>query len=100
MSYSKPKISIMHRFYAKFPPGIDREEYNRKKLDAFKDEDKKKEDPEEKWRRLFAILSFWIQTHKKVSYNKISSLVSDENVSVDTSYIGKIAREHGKRDKE
>ena len=39
LSYYKPKLPHTYRFYAKFPPTINRKEYNDKKLNAFRQND-------------------------------------------------------------
>jgi len=41
MSYNKPRNTHTYRFFSKLPPTIDYDEYSKKKLDAFRDLDKK-----------------------------------------------------------
>ena len=39
MAYNRPNIRTTYRFYGKYPPTIKKEEYIKKKLEAFKDID-------------------------------------------------------------
>lgn len=72
LSYSRPRIAMSYRFYGKFPPTINRERYLVKKLRAFREENKKEQSENSKFKiqRDFLIQQFYQQTkftHKQIA---------------------------------
>jgi len=91
MSYYKPKIEKNHRFYAKFPPTINREAYKAKKKAAFQDKDI--DEPEEhKFKVQRDKLLHIICTKQGLSYPDIAKCLKEEGESLTSSLIGKIVR--------
>ena len=89
MSYSKPRIVKKYRFY----PGtnIDKEAYDKKKLEAFRDSEKRDNSEMEIWKRQRDILI--VNCHKtyKVKYSEMSEWFKAHKVPLDRHYLSQIA---------
>ena len=72
MSYSKPYIPLMHTFRGAYPPTIDKEEYDKKKLEAFQEDKEKEKTVNDTWKIQRDILI--AMTHKlhNVKYSEMS----------------------------
>jgi len=88
MSYSKPYINEMHRFYGKYPPTISKEEYIKKKIDAFKDigEEKVNEDTLRARQRNF--LLYLLNKKYELTYVELEKLLKEQNLPLDKTQIG------------
>lgn len=91
MAYHRPKVSFTHRFFDKYPKTIDRAEYNKKKLLAFRDIEKEdlKEDKRIKQRTIFSKL---LKDEYKLSYSKQAELLKLNDCGVDYSTLADCAR--------
>lgn len=91
MSYAKPKIWKMHRFYGKTPPTIDKQSYETKKAKAFT-ENKRKEDEEEenryrKWMIQRDVLVNYLRKEYKVKFTTLSRLFEKYKVPVTAGHL-------------
>jgi hypothetical protein len=93
MNYHQPKISKAYRFYAKFPPTINRDDYIAKKLAAFKDFDTEEEKEDHKWKSQRAILSKYLKETFKFDYVKQSKLLKEKGFKIDSSVLARNARD-------
>lgn len=92
MSYSRPKINRMHRFYGKLPPTITEGEYRKKKLAAFKETPKKEEVIIKRPEYQRNVLVKYIHDTKKMSYTKIRDILGAFGVDVDASNLARYAK--------
>ena len=92
MTYSRPKISKTYRFYNKLPPSINREEYEAKKLAAFREEDEEK--PEYSKHLLQrTIFSTELKEKYRLDYISQAKLLERHGCRVDSSVLGKYSRD-------
>jgi len=93
MSYGRPKIRKMHNFFSKFPFSINIDEYEKKKLEAFK----KREDtlPEKisKQANQRNILFYYLKEKYKLKYTEIAKILKDSDCSLDPTQIRRIITE-------
>ena len=96
MTYAKPKIWKKYIFRGKLPPSIDRDEYDKKKSNAFRE--KEVEDTPEITRlinqRNLAIIM--AKEPIKYSHKAISDRFKEEGYDLTASIIGRIVQKHRK----
>ena len=93
MSYSKPYIPLMHTFHGKYPPTIDKEEYNKKKLEAFQEEKEKEKTINDKWMIQRDALIRFLKNKLNYPTKDIEKEFITANASLGESQIRKIAQE-------
>jgi len=94
MSYSKPKIWKKYRFYGKLPESIDKEEYQKKKTDSFK-EKAVAEAPE--ITRLITqrdIMLVMVKEGQEITDRAISRRLEESKVPLTASNIGRILQKY------
>lgn len=91
MSYSKPEIKKKHRFYFKCPSTIDIEEYNKKKLEAFRDSEKKVV-AEDLYKKRFGKLGATLHFKHKWTYPQINEPLKLDNLELNEDYLGQLCR--------
>lgn len=92
MSYNWPRINKSYRYYGKFPPTINREEYIKKKLDAFKDLDKVKPAEDNKTKQR-TILSMMLKQQYGVKFSDQAKVLTDYGCRVDASVLSRYAKD-------
>lgn len=92
MSYSKPKIFHKHRFYGKMPSSINEKAYRQKKLDSFRDVEKKKTSEELKYKLQRDILITKVHEQCKIKYVDIAKWFEAYDVELNSRYIAQIPR--------
>lgn len=99
MSYKSPKVEKSYRFYAKFPPTVNRDEYIKKKLAAFHDymDDEIAEEPKWKVQRDLAIS--WLYNMHKMKQKDIAKLYYDSGFPMNDRNVGEIVRNISKKTK-
>lgn len=85
--YSKPKIRHSYRFYGKLPPTINKEDYLRKKHEAFKDLDIK--DEESKAMKQRNILMGILNKDFGLTQQQIADKLEEKGFGMDRSMVGK-----------
>jgi hypothetical protein len=96
MNYHKPKISKAYRFYAKFPPTINRDDYIAKKLAAFKDFDTEEEKEDHKWKKERDFGWYLLNKKFKMTQQEISDIYKKVGFKYDRSNIAKIIKDVAK----
>lgn len=91
MSYRRPRVSKSYRFYNKLPPSIKREEYDTKKLAAFR-EDEDKEPGESRHLQQRTIFSRELKEKYGLNYVKQSNLLKNYGCGVDDTVLSHYAR--------
>ena len=90
MSYSKPRITKKYRFY----PGttIDKEAYEKKKLDSFREGEKRDNLENDIWKRQRDIIIK--NTHKlgKIKYSVMAKWLDADGVPLNPQYLSNIAQ--------
>ena len=87
MSYYKPKVPYSYRFYAKFPPTIDRVEYEQKKKTAFLDISEDNTSPYTKHVKQRDI-AWWLLTKVHgVKQKELQQIYKQYGMSIDPSTI-------------
>lgn len=98
MSYSKPRIYKKYRFYSNQPPQINEAEYDKKKLDAFRNGEKK-QDEDSKFKRQRDILIWRTLKHSKFKATGVSKWLKEADVPLEVSYLRNISQQHEKLNK-
>ena len=89
MSYSYPKIFKSYRFYGKFPPTMDKLEYEERKLKAFQD----REDVGMDMAMLERNFAWWILKRKhKMRFTDIANEYNKAGLKGNDDFIGKVVR--------
>ncbi len=93
LNYSRPKITTSYRFYSKFPPTINEEEYLAKKLKAFQ-EDTENENVLEKTKTMNQrdYLLYYLNKEYGIKYTELSELLSKAGYPRAPSNIGETIR--------
>lgn len=89
LNYSRPKIVQSFKFYRKLPPTIDPEEYRKKKLAAFKDEDKKEKPRHQRWVNQRNVLLRELNKVHGIPLKKIEELFMKNGCDLSFQNIGK-----------
>ncbi len=90
MSYSRPKVFKTYRFYKKLPPCINKEEYEAKKLAAFREEEEEK--PEESKHLIQrTVLSKELKEKYKLNYVEQANLLKRCKCPVDSTVLSRYA---------
>lgn len=97
MNYHLPKIEKAYRFYAKFPPTIDRDEYIKKKLAAFHDFASEELEEEPKWKGERDFGWYLLNKKFKMTQEEIAKAYSDAGFPYDQSNISKIIKDVSKK---
>ena len=92
MNYVRPKISKAYRFYAKFPPTIDRQAYIDKKLAAFQDFAKEDDEKIDNHVLQRTILSKHLKEIFKMDYTEQSKLLKNGGSPVDSTALSRHAK--------
>ncbi len=92
MSYSKPRIHKKRMFYGKQVPSVTKEDYDKKKLQSFREEDKKKPDEVQTWRIQRDIMISEAHNSWKVKNSVIAELFRAKGVPLEPQSIGRIAQ--------
>ena len=97
MDYSRPKIPKSYRFYAKFPPTIDRDAYEKKKLKAFKDDGTTEGDSYNRYEKKFIEhrnLAWYILIHKyKITQKELAVYYKRAGIPISNSLICRVLRD-------
>ncbi len=90
MSYSKPRIIKKYRFY----PGtnIDEKSYNKKKLEAFRESEKRDSSENDIWKKQRDILIKNAHKLHKIKYSEMSKWLEDSKVPLNHKYLSNIAQ--------
>ena len=90
LSYSKPKIYKKHRFYGKLPELISKEEYQKKKSDSFKEEEKLETPELTRMTNLRNTAIYKWKKAEKITNKAISLYYTSQEQDLSESYIAKI----------
>ena len=93
MSYSKPRIIKKYRFYSTLPPTINKEEYDKKKLESFKESEKRDTTENEVWKKQRDVLIMNAHKLHHIKYSEISKWFDEHKVPLNRHYMGQIAPE-------
>jgi len=89
MSYGRPKIRKMYRFYSKFPPSINIDEYEMKKLEAFRKREENQPERVSKQARQRNLLFYYLKTKFKVKQKEMAKWLKEFDCPLDASQIGR-----------
>ncbi len=92
MSYSKPYIPLMHTFRGAYPPTIDKEEYNKKKLEAFQEDKEKEKTVNENWKIQRDVFIKLLKNELNYPTEGIEKMLITAKVPLGQSQIRKIAQ--------
>lgn len=90
MSYARPKIHKRYRFYGNDIPGFDEKEYNKKKLQSFRDEPKKISEETNVMKQRDILI---VMAHKKhkIPYKVMADWFEKANCPLTRHHLSKIA---------
>lgn len=88
MSYGRPKIRKMYRFYSKFPPSINIEEYEMKKLEAFRKREESQPEKVSKQKMQRDYLLWLLNKKYKFKYTELSKMLKEVGYPLSPSHIG------------
>lgn len=91
MDYSKPYIMKNHSFYGRYPPTIDKKEYDKKKHEAFLDENDEKKSVDTKQTIQRNILVQFMKD-RGITFIDMAQCLEQYNIKVDDGTIGRWAK--------
>lgn len=96
LSYSRPHILRKYRFYGKYPPTIDQEEYKQKKYEAFKMSESMENNEMDTWKIQRDVLIKYSHKLHKIKYAEMAKWFQEHKVPLDRRYLSQITLKHGK----
>lgn len=93
MSYGRPKIRKMYNFFSKFPPTIDINEYEMKKLEAFRKREDTQPERISKQKKQRDFLLYYLNKKDKLKYTELSKMLKEAGYPLTPSHIGEYITE-------
>ena len=96
MDYGRPKLKKKYNFSKKWPPTIVKEEYDAKKMKAFRESESRQVAEDSKILKRLGIVCHKLHEDHFIKYTTMEQWFLTAKVPLDPSTIGKYARKYGK----